>query len=231
MALGIIIFLAAHLRPKACFSGTSARCCFCEPGSSLAKTNAADRSVLLGTLRAKTTKKNAVFSRVSRPLSLLCYRTRTSTYTVEASAEKLLGRVVCNIDFFFWCHRWSCYHVDDGVCSSEFFSCCLSPSPLPPAPPPSPRPSRVVNGPWTCSIHGHPHPPLPPSALSGPSQNGDGLRGTYRRSSGGNSSVGGLGLMSELSPRSAKAMQHQTVAKQGFLWKQGHRLRTWKQRW
>ncbi|CAM9923463.1 unnamed protein product [Ectocarpus sp. 4 AP-2014] len=38
-------------------------------------------------------------------------------------------------------------------------------------------------------------------------------------------------LLSELSPRSAKVMQNQTVAKQGFLWKQGYRLKTWKQRW
>ncbi|CBN79428.1 n/a [Ectocarpus siliculosus] len=34
-------------------------------------------------------------------------------------------------------------------------------------------------------------------------------------------------LLSELSPRSAKVMQNQTVAKQGFLWKQGYRLKTW----
>ncbi|CAM9367973.1 unnamed protein product [Sphacelaria rigidula] len=41
----------------------------------------------------------------------------------------------------------------------------------------------------------------------------------------------GLDLLNELSPRSAKVLQHQSVAKQGFLWKQGHRLKTWKQRW
>ncbi|CAM9958701.1 unnamed protein product, partial [Scytosiphon promiscuus] len=64
----------------------------------------------------------------------------------------------------------------------------------------------------------------------GGSQNGvDSLRiSSARRTTNGSIPNG---LLSELSPRSAKVMQHQKVAKQGFLWKKGYRLKTWKQRW
>jgi len=34
-----------------------------------------------------------------------------------------------------------------------------------------------------------------------------------------------------LSPRTARVLHHQTITKQGFLSKRGHRLRAWKQRW
>ncbi|KAG5178661.1 kinase-like domain-containing protein [Tribonema minus] len=34
-----------------------------------------------------------------------------------------------------------------------------------------------------------------------------------------------------MSPRSSRAMHHQTIAKKGFLAKRGHRLKSWMQRW
>lgn len=60
---------------------------------------------------------------------------------------------------------------------------------------------------------------------------GDGRAGRNGQGGLGMNSVMGLSLMDELSPRSSKILRHQTVAKEGFLWKQGHRLKSWKQRW